>query len=88
MVRIFKYDLEVDGICKIINGRFKQILDIQIQNGKPKVWILLDDDCDIKSWAITAIGTGWEMDIIPGKYVGTVQDNCGYVWHYFLEKLK
>lgn len=88
MVKIFKYGVGTDGIKAVIKGRFKQILDIQMQNGNPKVWILLDDDYDEKTWAITSVGTGWEINEISGDYVGTVQDDYGYVWHYFLEELE
>jgi hypothetical protein len=37
---------------------------------------------------ICAIGTGWEFNsIMDGmKYLGTVQDIMGFVWHYYAKE--
>ena len=89
MKRIYKYALGRDGEVVTYKGKFERFLQVQVQNGIPQVWIMLDDDMPEVSIDIAAIGTGWELpaDVMTQMgYVGTAQDGFGFVWHYFWTK--
>lgn len=47
------------------------------------VWVISGDSG--YEYEIVAWGTGWDIpkDVASLKYLGTVQDEYGYVWHYF-----
>lgn len=86
MKRIYKYALGRDGEVVTYKGKFERFLQVQVQNGIPHVWIMLDDDMPEVSIDIAAIGTGWEFPADVMGYIGTAQDIFGFVWHYFWTK--
>ena len=81
---IHKYELPYDGQVLVIDDPVEQILDVQNQNGVPVVWVIVNTELKKEPTALIAIGTGWELPSDIKEYVGTVQDEYGYVWHYFL----
>ena len=87
MRSIYKYSL-LNPYTKI-EGCIEKFLDIQMQNGVPVIWAIVDTELRDKKFYIYCYGTGWELN--DGEeledYLGTVQDNEGYVWHYFLEEV-
>ena len=85
MVKIYKYELGLDGEVTKIKGKIRKILTVQLQNGWPHVWYEVDDDLKDIEIKIIAIGTGWELpkEIKFWNYIGTVQDGMGFVWHYY-----
>ena len=89
MRKIYKYELPVDGGIITIKQCIIKILSIQEQNGKPMMWAIVDSDNEVvEPLEITAIGTGWVLPTGLDEYLGTAQDGCGFVWHYFSLKLK
>lgn len=89
MKKIYKYELPVDGGIIAIKQCIIKILNIQEQNGIPVMWAIVDpDDEVIEPLKIIAIGTGWELPTGLEDYLGTTQDEYGFVWHYFTIKLK
>ena len=89
MRKIYKYELPVDGGIITIKQCIIKILNIQEQNGIPVIWAIVDpDDEVVEPLKIIAIGTGWELPIGLEDYLGTAQDEYGFVWHYFTIKLK
>ncbi len=87
--KIYKYELPVNGAIVSINDCIVDILSLQEQNGTPIMWaIVYPDNKVIDSTDIIAIGTGWEIPEEVDKYLGTIQDKYGYVWHYFTIKAK
>lgn len=46
------------------------------------VWALVDPSAPEVCRDIRVVGTGWECPE-NGKYVGTVQERSGLVWHIF-----
>lgn len=82
---IYKYILPTNpGEIQEINDKIIEILDIQYQYGKPTMWAMIDaDEKLVSSFKIAAFGTGWEIPDVAKQYLGTLQDNDGYVWHYF-----
>ena len=89
MRKIYKYELPVDGGIITIKQCIIKILSIQEQNGTPMMWAIVDPDNEkIEPLEIVAIGTGWELPTGLEDYLGTAQDEYGFVWHYFSLKLK
>ena len=89
MRKIYKYELPVDGGIITIKQCIIKILNIQEQNGVPMMWAIVDpDDEVVEPLIIIAIGTGWELPTGLEDYLGTAQDEYGFVWHYFTIKLK
>lgn len=82
---IYKYILPTNpGEIQEINDKIIEVLDIQYQYGKPTMWALVDaDEKLVLPFKIAAFGTGWEIPGAAKQYLGTLQDNDGYVWHYF-----
>ena len=89
MRKIYKYELPVDGDIITIKQCIIKILSIQEQNGMPVMWAVVDPDNEVvETLKIIAIGTGWELPTGLEDYLGTAQDEYGFVWHYFTIKLK
>lgn len=89
MRKIYKYELPVNSNIITIKQCIIKILSVQEQNGKPTMWAIVDPDNEVvESLEIVAIGTGWELPTGLDEYIGTAQDEYGFVWHYFSLKLK
>lgn len=85
--RILKFPLREDAGNEI-KCRFLRLLDIQVQNSIITAWVLTDSEMPEKMVNFVPIGTGWEIpvEILEGmEYVKTVQDDYGYVWHYYMK---
>ena len=83
MSKIYKYELGVDGQCVSIPN-VEKFLSVDCQPGVgPVVWVISGDSG--YEYEVVAWGTGWDIpkDVANLKYLGTVQDEYGYVWHYF-----
>ena len=84
MKKIYKYDLPITGSTTHILAPIEKILTVQMQNSIPVMWAMVDLDKEDTDWYIAAVGTGWDISGEPlEEYIGTVQDDMGYVWHYF-----
>lgn len=89
MKKIYKYELPVNGGIIKIENAVEQFLEVQEQNGIPMIWAIVDLDVeDVEPIEIIALGTGWEVPSTVDKYLGTAQDEFGFVWHYFTIKLQ
>lgn len=94
MRRIFKYELEttdkqiikVPFICG--SNKFKdQVLKIEVQNGTPCMWCLVDQAEEVAR-TIYIVGTGNPMpkEFTKDNYVGTYQLFGGsFVGHVFVD---
>ena len=62
-----------------------EILDIQMQNGTPVMWALVDPESEEIEVKINTYGTGWEInnDATEDVYLATVQEGR-LVWHFFM----
>ena len=85
---IYKYRLPIDGDTIVINECIEQILAIQNQVDKPTMWAIVNTEKKGMPLEITAIGTGWSLPPEFDRYIGTLQDYQGYVWHYFTTSTK
>ena len=88
MKKIYKYELGVNGDITTIKGPIEKMLTIQWQNGVgPVMWAIVDTNKEEQEVNIVALGTGWDLPERTQEYIGTIQDDFGYVWHYFTIKL-
>jgi hypothetical protein len=89
MRKIYKYELPINGDIITIRQCKIKVLSIQEQNGIPMMWAIVDPESEaVEPLEITAIGTGWALPTGLDEYLGTAQDEDGFVWHYFSLKLK
>ena len=90
MIKIYKYQLGIEGESVVINSPVRQFLHIESQNGWPMIWVMVDSQLEPCKYEICCIGTGWPIPddfADESEYLGTAQDKAGYVWHYFVERL-
>lgn len=86
MSTIWKYDLSIIGEQKILIPKNSKILSVQVQNGVPCVWVLVDENSDNEEKTFFTYGTG--NPILPQKsettFLGTYQLYDGQlVFHVF-----
>ena len=85
MKRIFKYPLKITDLQKISMPKDSTLLTVQVQNGIPCLWALVDTDKETEERFIGIIGTG---NLVPKgilRYIGTFQglENNWFVGHVF-----
>lgn len=82
MRTIYKYPLEVSG-TQVIEAPIEKILDIQIQNGRPCLWAVVNTDTPVYHLVVHCFMTG-EKDPPVDKlnYISTTQVG-DYVLHWF-----
>ena len=59
------------------------ILTVQVQNDALVMWALLDTDDVAVKRSFVVLMTGQRIRPFLEKYIGTVQDKEGFVWHIF-----
>lgn len=87
-MKIYKYELGIGGSITEITAPIVQFLKVDWQNGTgPVAWAIIDDDNEesYRTYRVASIGTGWDCPT-DSDYIGTIQDDMGYVWHYFIIK--
>lgn len=83
---IWKYAVPVRGAFQLEMPRDARVLSVQIQNGEPQVWVVVDADAPTEMRAFRVFGTGHPIDASPDimRYVGTFQlYDCALVFHLF-----
>lgn len=83
MATIHKYPMSQETTF-ISMPKGAKILDLQVQDGTPTIWALVDDEAELEKRNFQTVGTGWPLnDAIRGfPHIGTVQID-GLVWHIF-----
>lgn len=86
-MKIFKYEIPIKDKFDLELPVYSKILSFQVQNGKPYIWVLLDDKQVLpllRHRYFTLVGSGHEFDHHPDvmKYIGTIQLDS-FVWHLF-----
>ena len=83
MPNIYKYELSFQQLQTLLCRPVK-VLDVQIQNGKPYIWVLTSADVPQQNVGIIMQPTGTDILAIVEDlaYISTTQ-NDGYVWHWF-----
>lgn len=83
---IWKYELEVVEEQKILMPKGAKILSLQLQNGVPCIWALVDDKKELEPRPIFTYGTGNPIDLFGQEsyFLGTYQLRDGrLVFHVF-----
>lgn len=82
---IWKYPLKINDTNTIDMPEGARILCVQIQNGGPCLWALVDTQSPIKvPRVIETFGTGHPMNDSLREYIGTYQLHDGaLVFHVF-----
>ena len=84
MITIYKYTL--DNFGKIRLPSKHEFLTVQMQNSKATFWFKVDTNSSDCEKFYVMYGTGWEIneyDSTSEKYIVTVQNEHGFVWHIF-----
>lgn len=91
MQTIFKYKIPQATTGLIYLPKGAEILHVGVQRERQFygeeveavfLWALVDLKQPLTPRKIRLVGTGWDLEESPGKYLGTVQINGGsYVWH-------
>jgi hypothetical protein len=85
--QIWKYRLEVTGWQSITMPKGSEILTVQVQDGEPCLWALVDPDAGTEERFIEMVGTGRQIPTDSGsigRYVSTFQMHGGsLVLHAF-----
>ncbi len=81
---IWKYPFVVGDEVLIRIPRDARLLDVQMQDGTPCLWALVDTEARTEVRSFRIFGTGHPFDAVDGSYVGTFQQvNGQLVWHLF-----
>ena len=67
MRRIFKYELHVEDKQYIQSFNYFDPLGVEIQNGKPVLYAIVDDDTKPRQYIIRTYGTGMTLDNDDGS---------------------
>ena len=83
--KIFKYDLSFENRTFIRMPEDSEIMDIQIQEGKPVMWAMVDTESKEIVVRINMLftGQGMQLEATHNEYLGTIQHE-GLVYHYFM----
>lgn len=79
---IWKFELPIDGVVEMPAS--SEVLCVQTQYGKPCLWVKVNTTAPkvVRQFAI--VGTGHQMPMPHGRYVGTFQlDEGSLVFHVF-----
>jgi len=81
---IWKYQVTGDHTQTLEMPQGAQILTVQVQQGEPVLWALVDPALPKEKREFFIVGTGWPIDGGLGQYVGTFQIMEGsLVFHIF-----
>jgi hypothetical protein len=82
---IWKYEIPIQDFFEIEMPKDSEVLCVQVQRGKPCIWVRVVDPNNLKvKKAFAIVGTGQAFNDNEYFYVGSFQQDCGYlVWHLF-----
>lgn len=85
MKTIYKYELSIIDMQTILLPHGYEILSIQVKDGKPYVWALIDTTSYLVTVNFITIGTGNPIYDESIDYISTYKLS-GFVWHVFKSK--
>ena len=82
---IWKYEIPIQDFFEIEMPKDSEVLCVQVQGGKPCIWVrVIDPGSLTEKKAFAIVGTGQGFNDNEYFYVGTFQQLDGYlVWHLF-----
>lgn len=90
MKTIWKYKLDVNDNVFIEMPKGAQVLSVQIQDGAPCIWALVDPDAKKEKRLFEVLGTGHTMPEDMGinrAFIGTFQLWAGRLVFHLFERL-
>lgn len=88
MRTVYKYDIPMSAIYfgqfAIDMPKYAEILCVQMQDGIPQLWAMVDSERDLVARSFFKAGTGQAMSNEKLIYIGTWQQPP-FVWHLFEE---
>jgi hypothetical protein len=86
--KIWKFQLQTthSQVLEIPSG--SEILTVQVQNGKPCIWALVDDIYSPTKRIIEVFGTGHTIEDGTRKYIGTYQLYSGDLVFHVFERIR
>jgi hypothetical protein len=88
MRTVFKYPIETTDTQELKLPQGSTILCVQVQNGQPCVWVILDSEVNVnRIYTLTTLGTGHRLsyNLAADNYLGTYQLQGGaLVFHVFV----
>lgn len=87
MKTVWKWNLEIDDEQEIEAPDNAQILCVQMQNGAPCLWMLVDPNVSTRKYGVRTKGTGHPIDTdgVYWIYAGSYQMYDGQiVFHVFV----
>ena len=87
MYSIWKYHIQIEDKFTMELPKDSLVLDIKIQDKKPTMWVLVEENADLEKRYFRMFGTGQKFETISGlSHIGTIQMFKGdFVWHVFEE---
>lgn len=88
MQKIYKYPISM-GESQILNLPLINVLTVQMQNGIPCLWAIIDETRPPRSIEILCLCTGYSLGpsiLSNAIYISTIQTS-GLVFHYFYKYL-
>lgn len=88
MRRIFKYELTIEDVQVIESFTSFEPLSVKVQNGKPVLYAIVDDETEAQKVRIRTHGTGFAVEPYTSKneYVGTyLLQEGALVFHVFCQ---
>jgi hypothetical protein len=84
MMSIWKFPIMRTEVQKIDIPVGAKILSVQMQNGAPCIWAIVDTEAKTESRTIAIIGTGNDCWCSRWQFIGTVSDGP-FMWHVFAD---
>lgn len=84
MVTIHKYQFSIADEVSIKMPERAKILSVQVQDGKPTIWAMVETDWKREIRTFKVFGTGYQLNGLAFFYthIATIQLD-GFVWHIF-----
>jgi len=82
---VYKYDVPIDDTFALALPEFARVLTVQVQDGQPRLWALVDPAAPPRDRRFRLAGTGHPIqEADDWRYIGTFQLNGGaLVLHLF-----
>ncbi len=81
MKTVYKYRLTGKYTTTLQLPKQAQILSVQMQEGVPTLWALVDPTEELIPRYFSIVGTGWEIEE-EVTHIGTFMEGA-FVWHVF-----
>jgi len=79
---VYKYAIHETVVSTLELPKYSKILCVQMQQGKPKIWALVDTKQPLEARKFLVIYTGQEFQDSGSNYIGTYQVGA-LVYHLF-----